>query len=96
MVVIEKTKDDQYEFDALTLFTVTPEGDDCAVIKTIAITGIDKPQIAYEDYQEGAASYMVSVDMNTAQNDQELVVTATTEGNVIKSKSILFSFCDPT
>jgi len=65
----------------LTLFTVTPEGDSCAVIKTIAITGIDKPQIAYEDYQEGAENYMVSVDMETAQDDQELVVTATTKGD---------------
>jgi len=37
---------------------------------------------------------MVSVKMNTTHDDQELVVTATTEGNEIKSKSIMLSFCD--
>jgi len=39
---IDKIKDEKYEFDAMQLFTVSPpvSDDECAVIKSIAITGI--------------------------------------------------------
>jgi len=42
IIVLDSIKDEKYEFDAMQLFTVSPPvaDDDCAIIKSFAITGV--------------------------------------------------------